>query len=354
MTVTDISIEDKVRAVCDSRDCDVLFYNGGIDRPSDYDVIRLITSRKRRENLVLLLVTSGGDAHAAYRIARCIQEHYKKFTVFVPGWCKSAGTLLVIGAHELIMGENGELGPIDVQRAKQDELWESSSGLTEDAAIETLENAALKAFEHYLFDIKEISGGQITFKTASEVAATLATGLFEPIFAQIDPLKIGENARAMKIASDYGLRLAVNSKSLKSKNSMKQLVESYSSHGFVIDRAEASRLFTQVLPPCDALAELCEAMGSVAQYPPPQNERTPEIRFLNAENGNANANDSSDSGEQDGASNPPTPKAGGRAPDGASVDSPGDTGRSTGSTPANDQLGLQSDNRPFGAVEDRG
>lgn len=339
--------EQLVRVVAEKRNCDILFYNGSIDRPFDFEVIKLIGARRKRENLLLFLVTSGGDAHAAYRIARCIQENYKKFTVFVPGWCKSAGTLVVIGAHEIVMGENAELGPIDVQRAKQDELWESSSGLTEDAAIETLENAALKVFEHYLFDIKEISGGQITFKTASEVASILAVGLFEPIFAQIDPLKIGENARAMKIASDYGLRLAVNSKSLKSKNSMKQLVEAYSSHGFVIDRAEASRLFTTVSAPDDDLERLCECMGNDAHYPPPQNERTPEIQFLNVEDGTS---DVQSAGEQDGANKPPTAEAGGRAPNGASVDTSGNTGGSTRPTPVNNQPGFEGVERSVRAA----
>jgi ClpP class serine protease len=94
--------------------------------------------RKRRKNAILILVTEGGDPDAAYRIARCFQEHYELFTCIVPGYCKSAGTLITIGAHELVMTDGGELGPLDIQMSKKDELWESQSGLTVAAALNAL------------------------------------------------------------------------------------------------------------------------------------------------------------------------------------------------------------------------
>jgi ClpP class serine protease len=40
----------------------------------------------------------------------------------VSGYCKSAGTLIALGANELAFGEHGELGPLDVQIAKRDEV----------------------------------------------------------------------------------------------------------------------------------------------------------------------------------------------------------------------------------------
>ncbi len=49
------------------------------------------------------MVTEGGDADPAYRIARCLQDHYDRFSLFVSGYCKSAGTLVALGAHELQM-----------------------------------------------------------------------------------------------------------------------------------------------------------------------------------------------------------------------------------------------------------
>jgi hypothetical protein len=106
----------------EDEDADVVFWNGQIGRPYDHAFIALCRSRKvKRTNVLLMLTTPGGDAHAAYRIARCLQRNWKHVTLFAPGWCKSAGTLLAIGANELVIGDFGELGPVDVQRPKEDD-----------------------------------------------------------------------------------------------------------------------------------------------------------------------------------------------------------------------------------------
>lgn len=111
-------------------DADVILINSPIARPLDDDVIELCRERNRRESVVLLLVTEGGDADAAFRIARCLQDNYKRFSLFVSGYCKSAGTLVALGATELIIADTGELGPLDVQMSKPDELAQTQSGLT--------------------------------------------------------------------------------------------------------------------------------------------------------------------------------------------------------------------------------
>ncbi len=276
-------VEAKAQVIADGLNADVLFFNGQINPGHDMQVIDLCRKMSpKRENVVLMLVTPGGDAHTAYKITRCLQRYWKKFTVFVPGWCKSAGTLITIGAHHLIIGDFGELGPIDVQRGKADELWETNSGLIEDAAFKSLESAALKMFGDYLFHIKEMSQGQVTFKTASDVATKMIIGQLQPVYAQIDPLKIGENTRAMQVAEHYGWRLAAHSENLKSRNSLEGLVTAYSSHAFVIDRMEAGDLFRSVASPDAMFEELCEAIGFQAAYRPiSQNNDEPTcIRFL--------------------------------------------------------------------------
>ncbi len=78
--------------------------------------------------MVLMLSTFGGDPDAAYRIARCLRRRYTRVSAMISGFCKSAGTLLLLGADDLVFTEHGELGPLDVQYWKQDELEEMGSG----------------------------------------------------------------------------------------------------------------------------------------------------------------------------------------------------------------------------------
>lgn len=67
------------------------------------------------DDLHLMLDTPGGDGEIAVRMARSMQARCAKLTVIVPDRAKSAGTLLAMGAHEILMGPTSDLGPVDPQ-----------------------------------------------------------------------------------------------------------------------------------------------------------------------------------------------------------------------------------------------
>jgi hypothetical protein len=231
--------------LAESTNSDVLLLSGGIDRPYDDKLLDLLAATNKRDNVILFLCTHGGNADAAYRIARGLQENYKQFTVVIAGRCKSAGTLLVIGAHEIAMTAHAELGPLDVQLGKKDELFELDSGLTVLDSLSELEEKAFDLFERAMLRIKMRSGGTVTFKTATHIATELAKGIIAPIMSQIDPMHVGEVSRALKIGKEYGERLGFFSMNLHD-DALVRLVEKYPSHGFVIDRSEAEELFLHV------------------------------------------------------------------------------------------------------------
>lgn len=230
-----------------AEDTDVLIYAGSIDR-SGYDDFTDALPKANRTKLLLVLCTYGGDPDAGYRIARAAVHHYgcQNFRILIPSYCKSAGTLICIGAHELVMADRAELGPLDVQLQKQDEIFQQSSGLDILRGVTYLQQEALQSFKSYLLDINGGSG--LSTKIASEISSKLVIGLYEPLFSQVDPIRLGEMNAALQIANDYGTRLNEKSKSLKAK-SLKTLISEYPTHGFVIDRAEARTLFERVVEP---------------------------------------------------------------------------------------------------------
>ncbi|MDD2553576.1 MAG: hypothetical protein PHP51_03260 [Desulfotomaculaceae bacterium] len=61
----------------------------------------------------LILYTRGGDVLTPWRLVHLIREYTDKFCVLIPFRCYSAGTLLCLGADELVMSKMAELGPID-------------------------------------------------------------------------------------------------------------------------------------------------------------------------------------------------------------------------------------------------
>jgi len=266
--------------VAELLDADILLINSHIVRGLDDELIIQTEKRKRRKNVFLMLVTPGGDADAAYRVARCLQDHYECFISFVSGYCKSAGTLCVLGANEIVMSDMGELGPLDVQIHKKDELFEYSSGLVAAESLAALQKKAFEMFEEYFLSIKLASENQITFKTATEIAVKMSVGLMEPLYKQIDPIQVGENARSMKIAKDYGKRLMLRSKNFNEKT-LDILIETYPTHGFVIDKSEAEKLFNKVRNSSEEERKLRKSLGDAAIIPRKQNNEI--MMFLSDE-----------------------------------------------------------------------
>ena len=260
------NIVDLADSVARELDADVFLLTGDITRACSQEVERTCTARNKRQNVVLMLVTPGGDPDAAYRIGRTFQRCYKKVYTFIPGWCKSAGTLIVLASSTVFIGELGELGPLDMQLAKKDEIDETASGLLVDATMKQLETLASKMFINVLTAIRRETG--ITTKMAAELSVKMVIGLLDPVFAQIEPMKIGENARAMNVTLAYGRRLALDSKALQTTQGLDFLVSTYPDHGFVIDRREASIIFRDAREPTQTLSALADALGNKALHPP--------------------------------------------------------------------------------------
>ena len=63
----------------------------------------------------LVIHTPGGLVLAAMQIARAVEAHKGKVTVYVPVYAMSGGTLIALAANEIVLGEFSVLGPIDPQ-----------------------------------------------------------------------------------------------------------------------------------------------------------------------------------------------------------------------------------------------
>lgn len=265
-----MNLEEKVKelitTVSDDLNADIVIYNGDLDRPLEYSLIKDCGEKKEKDNVFLILVTFGGSADCAYRVAKCFQNNYKKFTLCVPGLCKSAGTLVALGAHEIVFGEYGELGPLDVQMSKKDDIWERQSGLTVLDTLTALRKRCFTAFENIFLDIQLKSGNTITTVTAAEIASGLAVGLFSNIYDQIDPLHIGEVIRAMTVAQEYGDRLMQSSQNLDDET-LQKFISGYPSHNFVIDFDEGKELFNNARRLHDSEVELLNIFEKLTEWP---------------------------------------------------------------------------------------
>lgn len=83
----------------------------------------LLMGADREQDLHLLLDSPGGDGETAVRLVRSAQARCRELTVIVPNQAKSAGTILLIGAHHILMGPTSDLGPVDPQFPSPQGVW---------------------------------------------------------------------------------------------------------------------------------------------------------------------------------------------------------------------------------------
>jgi hypothetical protein len=238
-------------------DRDHILISHGIDRALHQKLTFRLKTHQRFDKCTVFLTTYGGDPHAAFRIARCLRHHYKEVRLAVPSYCKSAGTLIAIGANDLAIGDLGELGPLDLQVTKPSDVMERGSGLD---YMQGLQVALMHAHQAFGLFMEVRRGGlRLPTRQAGELATNMAVGMVAPLYAQIDPNRIGEMQRAIQIAKEYGERLDEYSKNLKS-GALEKMVADYPSHSFVIDRKEAKTLFNRVDPMTAAEGDLTSTL----------------------------------------------------------------------------------------------
>src|SRR2546430_6846672 len=86
-----------------------------IDINDAEDVLRACALTDPEVPLDLVLHTPGWLVLASVQIARAIRHRKGKATVYVPHYAMSGGTLIALGADDIVMAPHAVLGPVDPQ-----------------------------------------------------------------------------------------------------------------------------------------------------------------------------------------------------------------------------------------------
>ena len=242
-----------------------MLLNSALSRPIAYG-LRQLLDRVPGKAFDVVINSPGGDIDAAYLIVRQLQKRFGHLTGFVPFWAKSAATLVCLGMDELVLGEFGELGPLDAQIDETPPGGRPSlkSALNQFKAIESVNYKALEFFNAAVSLIIRQAGVDVA--TAVSMATPVTKAASDPLLSQISPEKLGESTRALEVGKDYASRIL---KSYHGWNDLRtavfvdKLVNGYPSHGSVIDLEELGRLGFSAREPDKDEAPLLDDMMTV-------------------------------------------------------------------------------------------
>lgn len=152
-----------------------------IDVNDSEEVLRAIQLTDDEVPLDIVLHTPGGLVLAATQIARAIQGHKSKVTVYVPHYAMSGGTLIALAADEIVMCEHSVLGPVDPQvgqlpAASIIKVIEEKPLAEIDDHTLILADVGRKAIAQIEAFVKRLLAEKMGESQAAAVAAKLATG----------------------------------------------------------------------------------------------------------------------------------------------------------------------------------
>lgn len=127
--------------------------------------------------LDLILETPGGSGEVTEDVVRLIRSKYESVAVIVPGWAKSAGTILAMAGDEIIMGPASALGPIDAQITWQGKVFSADALLEGMEKIKGEVDASGTLNKAYIPILQGISPGELqSAENALKFAKNLVTG----------------------------------------------------------------------------------------------------------------------------------------------------------------------------------
>jgi Periplasmic serine proteases (ClpP class) len=179
------------------------------------------------QKIDLLLHSYGGSLDTPYKVVRLIREFCEEFAVIVPFAAKSAASMLVLGADEVVMGPISELGPIDP--------------LTKHPI-----------YKDILVPVQSV-GHCLDYLQRSMIQSTdpeVTSLMVNPLLNKLDPWLIGDYEKTVKATRQYAESLLSNYM-LKDypervQSVTQALTEGFYSHGYPIGRLEAQEMGLQV------------------------------------------------------------------------------------------------------------
>lgn len=152
-----------------------------IDINDSEAVLRAIHMTDDDVPLDIVLHTPGGLVLASVQIARAIEAHKGKVTVYVPHYAMSGGTLIALAADEIAMCEHSVLGPVDPQLGKYPAASiiaavdrKPVAEIDDETLI--LEDVGKKAIAQVRSSVERLLGRHMDAAQAKAVAEKLATG----------------------------------------------------------------------------------------------------------------------------------------------------------------------------------
>ena len=180
-------------------------------------------------DLALFLYTPGGDTIVGWGLVNLIQQYYEKFKVLVPFRALSCGTLIALGASDIVMGTHGLLSAIDPSVSSP---FNPPAPGVQQAGFVSLLPVSVEDMVGFL----DLARNEIGLKSEESMVSVLKT-----LADKVHPLALGAVYRAREQTGSLAKRLLLTHLEDEGKidRIVKRLTQELPTHNYLIGRAEA-------------------------------------------------------------------------------------------------------------------
>jgi hypothetical protein len=205
----------------------IVVYNAMVEDDTVEVLYGALRTLAPSERLGVVLTTLGGSITTARRLVLLLREYASHLTILVPRRARSAGTLMCLGASELVMAPAAELSPIDA----------SMDGA--DGSAGRLSAEDVRAFRAMADDWFGIRGEQDRVQVLALVAQRIFPGSLGALY-RFDRL-------AHSVAHELLRHQLADVPDAIREGIVERLVSGYDSHDHAITRADAAALGLRVV-----------------------------------------------------------------------------------------------------------
>lgn len=230
---------DLIKKIEENRGSKVITYitsdrQGPVNARVAMDIIPIVSEQLRKigktDKIDLFLYTAGGDTMVPWRLVSMIREYCDTFSVLVPYKAHSAGTMIALGADEIVMSDLSEISPIDPSTAN---VFNPSDPTNPQNKIPISVEDVIAYFD--------LAKNKFGIKTDEDL--TKIFNKFVEANPQIHPLALGNVNRTHNLIRLIAKRLLKSHKDKIKEEEIEKIVEFFTeklySHTYFIGRKEA-------------------------------------------------------------------------------------------------------------------
>lgn len=208
------------------------------------DRVKNSIKNAKLKTINLVIESSGGDPYSAVKIIRILRHKFDNIIGVIPSYAMSAATLMLLGANEIYMSEESQLGPLDLPIEHPTDGSRISALDVVKAFSQLGSSSTVLAIDRF----QELRNPKNNMRLGKNVAAKLAfesaDSLTKQVIDKLDPYHIQKGFRELRIAQWYAFDLLrtgmMKNKISQAWDTATKFVHTFPDHSYAIFKEEAS------------------------------------------------------------------------------------------------------------------